>query len=306
MTFTLTTMTDAIKQLQPNKAIIFADSVLNDWNEVPATAEYAELTYISSDAAWKAYSAIDFSSTTTVTMVGKKVKVIDLMSEAGFSKRELEKTWMGNNTSFLLGRGMEPYQRVITETIIEPLTESRVQKMFVGVSGTTSPNGIVVQLKADSDRVTDTSYSGTNGYTGFTYATAITVVDSLIGFIPEKMTKNKTLKLYMSITHFKQFIQKVRDSAGRYYAPDVYGENSLRFKYAFGGAEVEIVGTHALYGTNYMFIAPADRLYNIYRATDVNETMDFWYDINSKQYRTRVENSFVPSYAHASEIVCNF
>jgi len=305
MAFSFNEMSDAIKQLAPKKAIVLTSAVSAEWVQVPSVSNYAELTYVDSDASFVAYSCNDFSSTTTVTMTGKTVQVTDLMNETGLCKREVEKKWFGNNTNFLLGNGLDPYQSLVSEVITEPLTEAKNRDLFMGTNTTTSCNGLVAQLKADGDRVIST-YNGTDGYTGFTYTNAITVVDEMIGLIPEKMAKNKNYKMYMSFAKFDLVIRKIRDAGGRYFAPEVTGEENNRFKYTFGRNQVEIVATHELYGTDYIILAATDRLFHIYRADQVISPMDVWYDINSKQIRYRAEAGFVPAFVSATEIVTNF
>lgn len=306
MSFNLTDMSEALKNLQPMKQIIFDDDIIAEWKQIPSVSNYAELSYVSSDASWTSNSSCsNFSGTTNVSITDKKVQICDVKNETGLCKKTLAKTWIGNNLSFLNGKGLEPYEQLIKDVIIEPLIEAKKKSIFVGTPGATSCSGLFYQLSGDSARITDTTYSGTTGY-ALTYSNAITVIDSYISNIPEKMTNSTNLKMYMSYAQFRTFIRKVRDTGNRYFAPEVYGKNKNRFMYAGAGAEVEIVATHALIGDNRIIIADVTRLYNIFTQSSVTTPMELWYDINSQQVRYRATAAYVPAYVSADEIVCNF
>ena len=299
--FSVSTMGDAIKQGNVKKTIVFSDDVTADWEQIPSVSKSIELTLASSDAAFAA-AAAGWSGTTSVTMASKTVSLTDLENETGLYKPTLERKWTGKAMNHLQGGGLEPYTSLISDVIVEPLSEEYKKAIWQG--STSFTNSLYYQLSGDTNRVTDTAYSGATGYAA-TYADIDDVVDSMINNIPEALAGRTDLKLYMSWSHFRTYIRKVRDTGNRYQGPMTTGEFNNRY-IVEGPIPVEVVATHGLTGKNYFILTPASNFVIGYLLQSFNEEIQFWYNTDQNEYRYRVSMSLVPSYYNGAEVVTNF
>lgn len=300
--FSVSTMDDAIKYDNIKKKIVFSDDVTSEWEQLPSVSNSVELDLVSSDAAFST-AAVGWSGTTSVTITAKTISLTDLENETGLYKRTLEKKWVGKNMNHLQGGGLNPYTSLINDVITEPLTEEFKKAIWQG--STAFSNSLYYQLSSDTSKVQcAAAYTGTTGFNA-TYADIDDAVQAMIDAIPEKLAGQTDLKLYMSWSNFRLYINKVRDAGNRYQTPVTTGEYNNRYMVE-GPIPVEIVATHGLINKDYFVLAPASNFVLAYLLQSFNEELQFWINFDQNEYRWRTSISLVPSYYDSTSIVCNF
>ncbi len=305
--FSVSTMTDAIKKMEPMKKILLADTVAEEWNQVPEVSNYVELTTFESDASWAALNeGTDFSGLTTTTGTAKKYQLKDLMNEAGWNKTTLENKWLRN--SGLPGgvtTGFGKYEKLLTDVVIEPLQLDKAKQLFVGDNSTTECQGLIVQLTGDTDRVVDTTYSGATGY-DYTPSTIIDAVNSHISFIPENMIERDDLVMYLSKANYLMLRSALIDNGNLVQGTNfAIGDYQDSFMYP-GALKLKIRKAYGLTGTDYMMISPLANLHYIYNILGFDNEMNFRFNVDYKQYRLSTFASFGATYNLADYIVTNF
>ena len=305
--FTVGTMDDAIKQMEPMKRILLADDVSSEWNQIADVSNYVKLTNVYTDASWAALNeGTDFSDATTTHFVEKEYTIKRLMSEAAWNKSTLENKWL-RNAGVPGGEltGFAKYQSLLNDVVIEPLQKEKAKQLFVGDGSTTECSGLTTQLLADGDRVVDTTYSGVTGY-DYTAGTIIDAVNSHITFVPEDVLDSDDLVMYMSNANFLMLRAALIDNGNLVQGPGATPGTSVKSFMYPGALQLEIRGVYGLTGTDYMILTPKKNLFYIYNILGFDNEVDFRYDSNYKQYRNTVFASYGATYQEAIYIVTNF
>lgn len=240
-----------------------------------------------------------------VTMQVNPISVVENICEVG--NGSLEQYWTG----VLMGPGSyqekltpDTFAKAYVKNKIERLQDQIEKSIWQGKAGGTNSianynwsNGFLytLQFTAGSASVITSTFSGvipvSSGPTDYSTSNFIW---SMIDLLPEEVSDQPDLTLFMSISNFRKLIQGLGNQ--NLFDPSYFSLNAnsqantnLGWSLLFPGTNINILGTSGLLGSNAMVLSPAS---NLYVGTDIEndaEQFDIWYsqDFNAIGFRSQ-------------------
>lgn len=291
----VSSMHDALKQLNPVEKTILIDDVAREWVQETGIQNVALIDVMSTDAALTANTAGWFGGT-SLTVTQKSITLGDLKSEMSVFYRTLEKKVFGCDISV--------YEKFAENVFLNPLYQEKAQLLWTGSGTNNQPTGLIVALKADATRTLgSTTYSGATGY-AFSVSDIDEAFAAYVAAIPLNIS-GKKLKMYVSLKTFNLWI--ANRVAANIFDPRQMQVTpmSYRMPILLGGQEIELVGTVGLGTSNYMVMTYTDNLMNLSGCPE-NDKVEFEYFMPEQTYLWRFVTKFSAGFYNGVDVVTNF
>ena len=168
--------------------------------------------------------------------------------------------------------------------------------------GTCESDGLKAIISGSTTGVvTDNSITGS-----FNAASALTIMDAMIGLSPSDVADRDDLTFFMSVTNFRAYVAGLRAANTYYFDPSSIENRGgiLEMAYPFNPG-IKVVGTVGLQGSSRVVLGPAKQ---IVAGTDLmSDFSEFqlWYDINSDQIKHRISTKLGVNVAYPEFWVSN-
>ena len=120
--------------------------------------------------------------------------------------------------------------------------------------------------------------------TAFTAANMLTIVDEVIGALPDKVQEDDDLLCMMSMANYRKYVVGLRTANYFHYSPEEAGTEFITFH---PGTNIRVVGIPGLSGKNQVVCGKSSQLVVGTDLMTDSERLDIFYDRNDDEVRVR-------------------
>lgn len=238
------------------------------------------ITLQNATCGWNPSGSVAFSQ--------REIEVTALEVKDTLCMKDLEKYFLGQKMS--AGAATEnELGPILAESYVEKVKEQIELNIWQGDQDASPAvykiNGLIYLLTQEGTRVTATTGSPELIHGPFTTANIISVVDAMVGAIPEDALKATDLTLFMSYANYMLYTSALRTANLFHYN----GENGVNYETFVPGTAIKVKAVKGLTGKADMVLTPASNIVVGMDMVAEEEQFDIWYSKDNDEVRVKIE-----------------